>query len=41
MYLNKLAEHPPRSLQELETIMRESPTRFSNYGEQIYRLLGG
>jgi ribonuclease D len=41
MYLNRLAEHPPKGLQELETIMQESPTRFKKYGEQIYRLLGG
>jgi len=41
LYLNRLAENPPRSLQELETVMRESPTRFNTYGEQIYRLLGG
>jgi ribonuclease D len=41
VYLNSLAESPPRSLQELESIMRDTPTRFSNYGEQIYRLVGG
>ncbi len=40
-YLNRLAEHPPRSLTELESIMHGSPTRFNKYGEQIYRLLGG
>ncbi len=40
-YLNKLAEHPPKSLSELKAIMRESPTRFNKYGEQLYRLLGG
>jgi ribonuclease D len=40
-YLNSLAENPPKSLQELESIMRDSPTRFGKYGEQIYRLLGG
>lgn len=40
-YLNRLAEHPPKNLQELESIMSESPTRFAKYGEQIYRLLGG
>ena len=40
-YLNKLAERPPKSLRELEAVMRESPTRFNKYGEQIYRLLGG
>ncbi len=41
MYLNRLAERPPKSLHELEEIMRESPTRFDKYGAQIYRLLGG
>jgi ribonuclease D len=41
IYLNRLAEHPPKSLRELESIMHESPTRFAKYGEQIYRLLGG
>ena len=40
-YLNSLAEDPPKSLQELESIMRESPTRFRRFGEQIYRLVGG
>jgi ribonuclease D len=40
-YLNFLAENPPKSLQELESIMRDSPTRFNNYGEQIHRLVGG
>lgn len=40
-YLNRLAERPPKSLKDLESIMSESPTRFKNYGEQIYRLLGG
>ena len=40
VYLNSLAEDPPKSLQELESIMRESPTRFKKYGEQIYRLVG-
>lgn len=41
IYLNKLAEQPPKSLRELEAIMHESPTRFKKHGEQIYRLLGG
>jgi ribonuclease D len=40
-YLNSLAENPPKSLQELETLLRESPTRFRKFGEQIYRLVGG
>lgn len=41
VYLNTLAEHPPKSLQELESIMHDSPTRFRKYGEQLYRLVGG
>jgi ribonuclease D len=40
-YLNSLAENPPRGLQELESSMRDSPTRFHKYGEQIFRLVGG
>jgi ribonuclease D len=41
MYLNRLAERPPRSLGDLEMVMQGSPTRFKQYGEQICRLLGG
>jgi ribonuclease D len=41
IYLNTLAERPPRSLRELESIMADSPWRFRNYGAQIHRLLGG
>ena len=41
MYLGMLAENPPKTLQELETAMRASPTRFSKYGIEIYRLIGG
>jgi ribonuclease D len=37
--LNTLAERPPGSLAELQTLMRESPFRFEQYGEQILRLL--
>lgn len=40
IYLNILAEDPPRSVQELESMMQDSPTRFNRYGEQIYRLVG-
>ena len=41
IYLNVLADKPPKSLHELELIMHDSPTRFDRYGAQIYRLLGG
>src|SRR6185503_15912998 len=37
MYLNMLAENPPKNLQELEFSMQASPTRFQKYGEEIYR----
>jgi ribonuclease D len=41
IYLNILAENPPKSVRELESIMVDSPWRFSHYGTQIYGLLGG
>lgn len=40
-YLNSLAERPPKSLQELASIMHDSPTRLQSYGEQLFRLVGG
>jgi ribonuclease D len=41
IYLSMLAENPPQSLMELEKIMAASPTRFTNYGTQIFGLIGG
>lgn len=41
VYLNTLAEKPLKSMQELQSIMADSPWRFHRYGAQIYRLLGG
>lgn len=41
IYLSRLSENPPKSLRELEAVMQASPTRFRQYGEQIFRLLGG
>jgi len=40
-YLNILAEYPPGNLDELKSIMCESPNRFEKFGDQIYRLIGG
>jgi ribonuclease D len=40
-YLNLLSEHPPGSLAELKSFMKESPHRFDKFGNQIYYLLGG
>ncbi|HXF84539.1 MAG TPA: ribonuclease D [Anaerolineales bacterium] len=41
VFLNVLAEKPPKSMDELKDILRETPTRFQQFGAQIYRLLGG
>lgn len=41
VYLNSLAEKPPKNIRELELMMADSPWRFSHYGPQIYRLVGG
>jgi ribonuclease D len=40
-YLSLLAEHPPRSMAELETLLGDSPSRFQNYGKQLLKILGG
>ena len=40
VYLNTLSENPPKSISDLELIMADSAWRFSNYGVQIYQLLG-
>jgi ribonuclease D len=40
-YLSLLAEHPPRTMTELETLLGDSPSRFQNYGKQLLRILGG
>lgn len=40
-FLNVLSENPPKSLNELRSVMKNSPNRFEKYGEQIYGLVGG
>ena len=40
-FINPLAEHPPKSMDELKSVMEESPFRFEKYGDEIYRLIGG
>ena len=39
--VNSLAEKPPKNLQELETALSGTPTRFGKYGVELYRLIGG
>jgi ribonuclease D len=41
VYLNSLAENPPKNLDDLKTFMAESPWRFQQYGAQILKLVGG
>ena len=40
-YLYLLAEHPPKDVHALKSIMCESPFRFELYGNEIYKLIGG
>jgi ribonuclease D len=40
-FLSILSEHPPGSIDELKSIMRESPNRFNKFGDQIFNLIGG
>lgn len=40
-YLGAFAENPPKTLQELEAAMHDSPWRFNAYGTQILGLFGG
>jgi superfamily II DNA helicase RecQ len=41
LYLGLLSEKPPQSMQDLETIMRDSPARFKRFGADLYHLIGG
>jgi len=40
-FLHLLAEHPPKDLGTLRSMMQDSPYRFEKYGNQIYDLIGG
>ena len=40
MYLGMLSENPPKNLQELEIAMQGTPSRFQEFGAEIYRLIG-
>jgi ribonuclease D len=41
VYLNILAENPPKNPDDLKTIFAESPWRFQQYGAQILKIVGG
>ena len=40
VYLNVLAENPPKNTTELQAILAESPWRFEHFGRQILKVLG-
>ncbi|MCC7117121.1 MAG: HRDC domain-containing protein [Anaerolineales bacterium] len=40
IYLGLLAENPPRDLNELNVLMKDSPARFEKFGAQILTTLG-
>jgi len=39
-YLSAIAEHPPKDIDELMSIMKETPSRVEKYGVQILKVLG-
>jgi ribonuclease D len=39
-YVSAIAEKPPKSLDELASLMKETPTRVEKYGAQILKVLG-
>lgn len=41
VYLNSLAEHPPKNLEDLRSFLADSPWRFQQYGLQLFRIVGG
>jgi ribonuclease D len=40
-YLSALSENPPKNLDELTALMKDTPTRVERFGAQILRVLGG
>ena len=39
-YLSAIAENPPNDVNELASIMKETPSRVEKYGVQILKVLG-
>jgi ribonuclease D len=39
-YLSAIAENPPKDIEELMSIMKETPSRVEKYGTQILKMLG-
>src|SRR5215216_4616367 len=41
VYLNPLAENAPKSMEDVQSVLADSPWRFQRYGAQILKLLRG
>jgi ribonuclease D len=41
VYLNSLAENPPKNIDDLKSLLVDSPWRFHQYGAQLLKLVGG
>jgi len=40
-YLVTLSENPPKDINELNLLMKDTPSRVEKYGAQILKVLGG
>ena len=40
-YLAPLCENPPKTMDDLKMILKDTPSRYEKYGEQILKLFGG
>jgi ribonuclease D len=41
VYLNSLAENPPKNLDDLKSLLVDSPWRFQQYAAQLLKIVGG
>jgi len=41
VYLGLLSENPPKNMDDLKSMMVDSPWRFEQYGKQLLKLVGG
>jgi hypothetical protein len=41
VYLNSLAQNPPKTMDDLKALLVDSPWRFQQYGAQLLRIVGG
>jgi ribonuclease D len=41
VYLSVLSENPPKTIEDLAELMKETPSRVERFGDQIFTVLGG